>query len=135
MPMTKYFSCLHCDIKVDRNCFGQDICLPCFGPLRLPLNDLITVETEHAVPELMIKCLEQIEERGINTENLYQESNEKEASKLFTKYLDTKSVAQLKLHKLDISTLTALVMHTLRSLKEPLIGAKMWQDLARACGE
>ena len=137
MPMVKYYSCANCQLKVDRACFStsSNIGVACSGKKVESLADLIEEHSKLAIPELLRECCEQIEQRGIVNENVYQECDKIEAAKLYAKFLSNKNVAILKVHKLDIGVLSGLVLHMLANLNEPLIGAKWRQDFTRACGK
>ncbi|CAH2003988.1 unnamed protein product [Acanthoscelides obtectus] len=83
------------------------------------------------VPALIVHCLTEIEQRGLNELGLYRiPGSEKDVRDLKDRFLNGKGSPNLK--DLDIHVLCSCVKDFLRSLSEPLVTHHLWKEFAQA---
>ncbi|KAI2801724.1 Rac GTPase-activating protein 1 [Blomia tropicalis] len=131
--MCKCYICIRCQSKIDYSCKEKQIPFSCIGMKTLTLESLITTCKDLAVPELIRKCCEHIEQNGLEHENLYQVENDCDANNLLEKYLSERLIEPLRLNRQSILTVSSLVLLTMKRLDDALIGNTYWTDFAIAC--
>ncbi|KAF7994421.1 hypothetical protein HCN44_003893 [Aphidius gifuensis] len=83
------------------------------------------------VPSLVVHCIGEIENRGMNEQGLYRISGgSSEVKCLKEKFLKGRGVPNLS--DVEIATICSTLKDFLRSLREPLITVSLWADFVRA---
>ncbi|VEN47279.1 unnamed protein product [Callosobruchus maculatus] len=83
------------------------------------------------VPALIVHCITEIEQRGLNELGLYRvPGSEKEVRDLKERFLNGKGSPNLK--DVDVHVLCSCVKDFLRSLSEPLVTQHLWREFAQA---
>ncbi|KAJ8682974.1 hypothetical protein QAD02_018766 [Eretmocerus hayati] len=83
------------------------------------------------VPPLVVHCINEVELRGMKEQGLYRvNGGSRDVRILKEKFL--RDGATPDLSEVDIATLCSTLKDFLRSLKEPLITCRLWEDFAHA---
>lgn len=90
-----------------------------------------TPTTPPMVPALVIHCLNEIENRGLNEIGIYRiPGSEREVKDLKERLFKAKTTPCL--NQVDIHVVCGVVKDFLRSLHEPLVTYKLWRSFVRA---
>jgi len=124
--------CQDCGVACHPEC-KLDVPLPCIrGVNRTPTNkqgNFLANYTpmEHPmVPPLLVVCVREIEERGLDEVGLYRvPGNESDSNEILDKLMPSKGQTP-NLSKYEIHAVTSCVKKFLRSLKEPVIPLSLW---------
>ncbi|GFU16184.1 rac GTPase-activating protein 1 [Nephila pilipes] len=126
--------CTNCKMICHPEC--KEHCpLPCLPISLSQQNSIVTVAdyTSLRIPSIMIRCINEIESRGLKDVGLYRMSGtEREVKDLKEKLLKGKN---LNLNKVDVHVICGAMKEFLRSLKEPLISRSSWNICVNAANQ
>ncbi|XP_018567297.1 rac GTPase-activating protein 1-like [Anoplophora glabripennis] len=112
--------------------------LPCVPAANTPgQRNLLGIISDYTptippmVPALIVHCLKEIEQRGLNEIGLYRiPGSEKDVKSLKERFICGRGSPNLK--EIDIHVICGCVKIFLRSLTDPLITYKLWNDFVQA---
>ena len=88
---------------------------------RVPLHELSIRNGGLPLPPAIERVLEEIEARGLHEQGIYRISGARNAIDELQNQLDTRSIHQILLSRIDVHVLSSVVKQWLRELPEPLV--------------
>lgn len=94
------------------------------------ISDYVPIEGP-LVPGLVVRCINEVETRGLTEEGIYRVSgSEKEVKGLKERFLRGRGIPVLA--NCDIHVICGCLKDFLRSLREPLIPTRLWTSFSNA---
>lgn len=140
-PMTKFYQCSKCTIKVDPACFDGPITVECNGLLSIDLSRIACDDASHPlVPTIVIKCIQLIENGKPLKVSIYQQSPNKwtkKSVKFLWNFIHAQHQQDLiqSLDKLEADHLGEIIIQFLKHLTKPVFDPKSWSRLQQVCGK